>query len=111
MAPWKRGGSRNRSDIEICADILRVLSVGPTPKTHVMYKANLSFGMLNAYLDLLIGADLIERKEAHPLKKERGHNEFLYSLTSKGITALAQLEPLKDILGLLELKSQEAVAQ
>lgn len=116
MAPWKRAGSRNRSDIEICADILRVLTTGAVPKTHVMYRANLSYGMLNAYLDLLINADLIEKMEAgSAVRKDpelRGHYDSVYVLTSKGMTVVQKLKPIEEIMGLLELKRQkEALVQ
>ena len=113
MAPWRRGGSRNRSDIEICADILRVLTTGPVPKTHVMYRANLSYGMLNAYLDLLTSADLIEKKEASSAVRKDvemgGHYDSLYGLTSKGMTVVQKLKPLEEIMAMLELKRQKEV--
>ena len=113
MAPWKPGGSRNRSDIEICADILRVLTTGPAPKTHVMYRANLSYGMLNAYLDLLIGADLIEKKEASAANDDtelRGRYDYVYGLTPEGTTFLQKLKPLEEIMSLLH-KPQKAAMQ
>ena len=111
----RRGALRNRSKLEISADILRVLATGPTPKTYVMYGANLSYDMLNPYLDFLLNAGLIEKKEAPPPTKNDirsgGHYEFLYSVTTKGMTALGQLESLEEIMGLLQLKPQKAAMQ
>ena len=115
MAPWRRAGSRSRSDIEICADILRVLTTGPASKTHVMYRANLSYGMLNAYLDLLISADLIEKKEASVTMKDDvalgGRYDYVYGLTPEGTSILQKLKPLEEIMGLLQLKPQKAAMQ
>jgi predicted transcriptional regulator len=109
--PGHRGPLRNRSKLEITADILRLLAKGPTPKTYVMYGANLSYEMLNPYLELLLNAGLIEKREAPPDMKNDirsgGRYNFLYSLTSKGMDALKQLESLEESMGLLGLKIQK----
>jgi predicted transcriptional regulator len=89
-------------------DILRVLARGPTPKTYVMYGANISYEMLNPYLNLLLNSELIRKEPAPPSMKNDirsgGHYDFLYSLTSKGLTALRELESLEQLIGLIQSK-------
>ena len=102
----RRGELQNRSKLEISADILRVLaSKGPTPKTHVMYGANLSYDMLGVYLEFLLKAGFIERREA-PLSMRKdlrsgGRYDFLYELTPKGRNSLEHLDSLLDEMGLV----------
>lgn len=61
-----------RDRLEIVHDILSAVSDG-TKKTHIMYKANLSYKLLNRYLDDLLMADLIVLQE-----------NSLYCLTERG---------------------------
>ncbi|MCW4024065.1 MAG: winged helix-turn-helix domain-containing protein [Candidatus Bathyarchaeota archaeon] len=62
-----------RDRLDIIADILTVAS-HDAKKTQIMYKANLSYKVLQKYLTEIMGASLI--------RYERGRQ--LYSLTSKG---------------------------
>jgi predicted transcriptional regulator len=78
-----------------------------------MYKANLSFVNLNAYLNLLIRADLVEKKDADAaLKKgvDVGRRcDAVYELTPKGTAVLQKLKSLEEIMTMLELKRQRVV--
>ena len=61
-----------RDKLEIVHDILSAVS-GGIKKTHIMYKANLSYKLLARYLDDLLTADLVVLKE-----------NSLYCLTERG---------------------------
>ncbi len=62
-----------RHKLEIVADILYVVKKGGQKKTHVMYKANLSYKLLNRYLNEVLDAGLVKVE-----------NEDCYLLTEKG---------------------------
>jgi len=52
--------SRHRSDLEIVRDILAVVSnVADVRKTHIMYRANLSYRLLEKYLDRILELRLV----------------------------------------------------
>lgn len=84
----------HRSRADIIANIL-VVSDGGAKKTHIMYKCNLSFRQLHAYIDLLINRRLLRKLE----NKESSRQE-LYETTSKG---KAFLQAYKKIKGLLTI--------
>lgn len=73
------GTRKNRNSIEIGASILLVAREG-AKKTRIMYSANLSYGQLNRYLQLLTATGLL----AHDGPK-RG-----YKTTERGIVYLRQ---------------------
>ncbi len=70
----------HRSRIEIIANILRAAE-GGAKKTHIMYRCNLSFRQLHAYLDLLIERDLLY--SVAPKRRERKDSNT-YETTDKG---------------------------
>lgn len=55
------GTRRNRTRMEIVADILKVALPG-TRKTHIMYGANLSFEQLEKYLKFLLKRGLLDNE-------------------------------------------------
>ena len=69
----------NRGKIEIMADVLNLSTVG-IKKTHIMYKANLSYEQILYYLNELLAKGLLEQgvEEGSPVYRttERGR-EFL----------------------------------
>jgi len=67
---WKR---RNR--LEIMANILEITNNGVL-KTHILYKANLSFAQLDEYLSLLLEIGL--------LKNVNNGGKTVYKTTAKG---------------------------
>ena len=69
-----------RSKLQIIADILRVVEKD-IRKTRIMYQANLSYKLLNWYLDRVIKAGLVKVSEGR-----------LYTLTKKGETFLRKFE-------------------
>ncbi len=53
------GKRQYRSRIQIAADILEIAKAG-SRKTKIMYLGNLSFDLLQKYLDMLVNYDLLE---------------------------------------------------
>jgi len=78
-----------RSELDICADILRTTRTG-AKKTHIVYRANLNFKIIKRYLHNLISQDLIAKDGDH------------YRTTSKGAHWLAHFEELRFITPLPE---------
>lgn len=66
-----------RGRLEIIRDILQVVRDTCSRKTHIMYRANLSYKLLKNYLEYVLGAGLIEYDG----------NAF-YTITEKGETFL-----------------------
>jgi len=65
--------------MDIIADILTIATGGQL-KTHIMYKANLSYTLLKKYLALLLETNLLQAR------KEDGR--VIYTITKKGIEFL-----------------------
>jgi predicted transcriptional regulator len=53
------GKRQYRSRIQIAADILQIAKAG-SRKTKIMYLGNLSFDLLQKYLEMLVNYDLLE---------------------------------------------------
>ena len=67
-----------RSRIQIAADILQIAKAG-SRKTKIMYLGNLSFALLQKYLDMLVNYDLLEVQggpDKSYIATEKG-NQFL----------------------------------
>jgi predicted transcriptional regulator/CTP:molybdopterin cytidylyltransferase MocA len=80
---------RGRDRLSIIAEILNVALEG-SPKTQIMYRANLSFTQLNFYLSLLLKCKLAERIST----KE----SLLYKTTSKGMWFLKAHREINELL-------------
>ena len=84
------GGSRKRRDRSgIMAEILEIAREGVL-KTHIMYKANLSFAQLNEYLSLLSDLNLLEA--ANTSKRT------IYKTTEKGSRYLQSYIEIRKML-------------
>jgi predicted transcriptional regulator len=66
---------KRRDKIVIMAEIMSIARKG-TSKTHVMFKANLSFSQLNEYIEILLQANLLEKSVIE--------GKELYTTTKKG---------------------------
>lgn len=77
-----------RSAMEMVCDILDVLSEGPTKPTHILYKANMSWKVLSAYLEYLIERGLVD-------KEEQGGKRSVYKITQKGESIVKLYEGLR----------------
>ncbi len=89
--PSPQIGTR-RSRMETFCDILHVLGTGSQKPTHIMYKVNLSWTAMQAYLNVLETQGLIE------LSNEKG--KVSYKLSQKGYEALEKFKFLREHLEL-----------
>ncbi len=74
--------NKKRTKLEIIKDILEVIrnKNGKIKPTHILYKSNLSYSMMDLYLSELIQKELIKE-----IKLGKGKT---YSITEKGINYL-----------------------
>lgn len=84
---------KNRNRMEIVANLLSIAKSGAL-KTHLMYRANLSYLMVTEYLDFLCRSNLIRETV-----EEEGTTK-LYQTTEKGLRYLEVYETLQGIIGL-----------
>ena len=63
---------KNRDRLTIIADILKSANSGAT-KTHIMFKANLSFSLLEKYLDIVVNAGLLQVNSCKYTVTEQGY--------------------------------------
>jgi len=84
---------KNRSKLEIMAQILDIASGGGTSKTKIMYKAYLSYAQLRDYLTILIENGLI------------GHDEnAAFKITQKGIRFMGLYKQMDSLSGTMMAK-------
>ena len=84
----------HRSRIDIIANILQAANEG-AKKTHVMYRCNLSFRQLNAYLEFLVEMGFLE---TITMKTENKENAQLFRTTRKGRDLVEAYHNLKALL-------------
>ncbi|MFC1803605.1 winged helix-turn-helix domain-containing protein [Thermoproteota archaeon] len=78
-----------RSKLEIMIDVLNIIQNGETKPTRIMYRANLSWKLLNGVLDSLISQGLVESINIRELGRRRDkRTNIKYSITSKGRSVL-----------------------
>ena len=87
------GKFKNRNRMEIVANLLTIAKTGAL-KTHLMYKANLSYLMVTEYLNFLCGSGLVKET-----LDEEGTTK-LYQTTVKGTKYLEVYESLQNIAGI-----------
>ena len=89
---------KNRNRMQIVANLLSIAKSGAL-KTHLMYRANLSYLMVTEYLDFLCRSNLIkETVDVEGTTK-------LYQTTEKGLKYLEVYDSLQAIVGLDSRKS------
>lgn len=81
-----------RSRMETFCDILGVIRAGAEKPTHIMYKANLSWMVLQSYIKSLEDQGLIASTS--------NNGKRSYHLTEKGLTLLSQFNTLRESLNL-----------
>ncbi|OLC23851.1 MAG: hypothetical protein AUJ08_04830 [Thaumarchaeota archaeon 13_1_40CM_3_50_5] len=79
----------NRGKIEIMADVLSLSTAG-IKKTHIMYRANLSYEQILHYLNQLLGKGLIAQDVAD--------SALVYRTTEKGREFLACYSRMSDLI-------------
>ena len=82
--------SKRRDRHDIAVEILRTAVEGRI-KTHIMYKAKLSYAQLNEYIDLLLNKGLLENVTIR-LRKE---DKKVYKTTHKGLEFIENFENVK----------------
>ena len=96
----KSNGGTNRGKIQITADILHLSTVA-IKKTHIMYKANLSYEQVNYYLTDLLNNDLLSQ---HILE-----NGVVFRTSEKGREYLKHYTRLMDLVKEREKENQKQV--
>lgn len=91
-----KGKRRYRSRIQIAADILEIAKNG-SRKTRIMYLGNLSFDLLQKYLDMLVDYNLIALHDSP---------ERTYFATDKGQRFLKDYHELQKYSGMAGLKKR-----
>ena len=88
--------TNRRSRLELIFDILLAIQNkgGKIKPTHLMYKSNLSHKLLNAYLDELMGRELIKVEEE--LAKKRQKSTKTVVITEKGLSFLAEFRRMRE---------------
>lgn len=100
--PGDAASAVRRSPMEMVCDILKVVSGGPTKPTHILYKANMSWKVLSAYLEFLTSSGMLEREN------EEGGKRSTYQLTQKGRKILRLYDGLKESLnGTISLETAD----
>jgi predicted transcriptional regulator len=83
--------SIRRSHLEVCAQILEAIETGKAiTKTHIMYRANVSFSQLQKYITLLLQMGLIGEIERESRRT--------YEITEKGKLLLYHYRKVKELL-------------
>jgi predicted transcriptional regulator len=90
------GKRQYRSRIQIAADILEIAKAG-SRKTRIMYLGNLSFDLLQKYLNLLVKYELLELN---------GSYEKNYVATDKGKQFLADYRELQEYSEMAQSKKR-----
>lgn len=82
--------TKKRTRLEVIRDILEVIKAknGRIKPTHILYKSNLSYQMMEDYLSELIEKELI--------REQKTKNGRTYILTDKGFAFLAEYHRIKD---------------
>jgi predicted transcriptional regulator len=84
--------NKRRDRHDIVAEILKTARGGKI-KTHIMYKAKLSYSQINEYLNLLLTKGFLENMT---IKRKR-QTITMYKTTKKGIDFLDHLEFLNKL--------------
>ena len=81
---------KKRTKLEVIRDILEVIKAksGKIKPTHILYKCNLSYSMMEFYIEDLVSKELIRE-----IKLKKGKS---YEITDKGISYLSKYNVIKD---------------
>ena len=90
----ERSRRQYRSRIRIAADILEIARDG-SRKTRIMYQGNLSFDLVQKYLEMLVNSGLVETREG---------SEKIYVATEKGQRFIEDYHELQKYSDAVEAK-------
>jgi predicted transcriptional regulator len=81
--------ARKRTHLEVIRDILEVVKNknGRIKPTHILYKSNLSYQMMDEYLN--------ELKEKELIKEHKTRQGRTYTVTEKGFSFLAEYNKIQ----------------
>ena len=85
-------GSRRRDRHDIIAEILRTAKEGKI-KTHIMYRAKLSYAQINEYIPALVEGGFLENTTI----RHRKYQKKVYKTTPKGIKFLENFETINKL--------------
>lgn len=89
----RRGSPNKRRDRhDIVVEILKTAMDGKI-KTHIMYKAKLSYDQVNKYLELLSRRGLLENYTV----RRRNNDLRVYRTTQKGLQLIKDFETVKNV--------------
>jgi predicted transcriptional regulator len=92
---------KRRSKIEICIEILSILSQrGLSRITHIMYNTNTNCSLLKEIMVFMIKQNLVEEKTV-------GKDRVAYCITQRGISILNAFKELNKILPLVETNANQ----
>ncbi|MDP2926409.1 MAG: DUF4364 family protein [Nanoarchaeota archaeon] len=85
--------AKKREKMQVIRDILLVINEknGKIKPTHIMYKSNLSYLMMEEYLNNLINKGFIIENKTNKTRT--------YSITIKGLNFLEQFKLINDFMG------------
>lgn len=102
--------SKKRTKLEIMHDILEVIKSknGKIKPTHILYKSNLSYQMMEEYLDELKENGLIteQKIEENTLNNKNIQRGKTYSLTKKGFDFLHKYSVILDFTNTFGLNKE-----
>jgi predicted transcriptional regulator len=94
--------ARRRDRHDIIVEILKTALNGKV-KTHIMYKARLSYAQLNEYLPRLVENGFLENLKV----KRRTDYKRVFRTTQKGIKFIENFENMRSLWSLTEDSSEE----
>ena len=80
---------KRRDRHEIVAEILTI-AIGGMIKTHIMYRAKLSYSQINEYLPLLVDKGFLEKTNVLRM----GQRTKIYKTTQKGLEFIESLKAI-----------------
>jgi len=86
--------NKRRDRHDIVAEILKTAREGRI-KTHIMYKAKLSYSQINSYLQLLVDKGFLENNTV--MRKRQSIT--LYKTTPKGVYFIENIDTVNQMLG------------
>ncbi len=86
--------NKRRDRHDIVAEILKTAREGRI-KTHIMYKAKLSYSQINTYLQLLVDKGFLEN---NTIVRKR-QTIKLYRTTPKGVHFIENIDNVNELLG------------
>lgn len=86
--------NKRRDRHDIVTEILKTAREGKI-KTHIMYKAKLSYSQINTYLQLLVDKGFLENNTV--VRKKQSIT--IYRTTPKGVHFIENIETVNELLG------------